>query len=107
MVTIKMKNGINIKIGESQLGIISRQHDGKLELDFNPHIIHVLKGDGEIAHSVSEIKIEQLFGQDVIRGYDYDSKKEAVIPIYQVKEFELTGTGKGFFDKQEVTCTLK
>jgi hypothetical protein len=89
------------------MDILSRKHNGELELDFNPHIIHVLKGDKEVAYSISDIKIEELFGQEVVRGYDYDSKKEAVIPIHQIKEFHLTGTGKGFFDKQEATCTLK
>ena len=58
MVSIKMKNGIMINVSDSQADCISRQHNGKLELDFNPHIIHVMNGDRkEVAYSFSEIKI--------------------------------------------------
>jgi hypothetical protein len=107
VTTIKMKNGIKINIDANQMSVLSRKHNGELELDFNPHIIHVLKSDGTVSHSISEIKIEELFGQEVIRGYNYENKQEAVIPIHQIKEFNLTGSGTGFFDKQEVTCSLK
>lgn len=111
MVTIKMKNGIKIKIGDSQMDCLSRKHDGSLELNFNPSRIHVMsnkKGEEqEILYSFSEIKIESLFGQEVIRGYNYDNKKEVIVPMHQVKEFGLTGSKAGFFDKQEATCILK
>ena len=108
MVSIKTNYGFYINVSDSQVGCISRKHDGKLELDFNPHIIHVMNGDKkEVAYSFSEIKIEELFGQKVLRGYDYDSKKEVVVPIHQIKEFNLEGSNKGFFDKQEVSCVLK
>jgi hypothetical protein len=107
MVTIGLTNGVKLNVAKSQLNTITRKHNGELEIDFNPHIIHVLKPNGDVAYSFSEIKIEELFGQDVIRGYDYDNKQEVVLPMAQVKCFNLEGSKKGFFDKQEVSCELK
>jgi len=107
MVKIKLNNGIIINVHESQMGSLKRKHNGELELDFNPHIIHVLKNNGEVAYSFSEIKMEELFGQEVIRGYDYEGKRDIVLPLLQIKEFNLEGSNKGFFDKQEVSCELK
>jgi hypothetical protein len=102
MTNVKMNNGLLIKIPH-HLNVLSREDSGTLGLDFNFKMVHVFKnlpfGDEEDfkIKSFSEPKVEDFLGEQILRGYDYDKREEAILPIKQIKKMIMSTT-------QEVSC---
>jgi len=86
-VGIKLGNGIRVVLTSTAMGLISRNHLGKLELDFNPESIDVINSKGEDVCTLSGIKVDNIFDKEVITGYDLDTSATQIFPIGQVSHF--------------------
>ena len=89
--SMKMKNDkgweFTVKLFSSGLNQLNRNHNNKLELQFNPDNINIVNHNNDVVYTISEIKLADIHGIPVMEGFDKITSKSVIIPLSQIEYF--------------------
>ena len=85
-------DGLRLKlvVNDSERLITRNPSNGLLEVPFDPPTIAVIgRGQEEVGTVVSLFKFDQVFGKDVLIGFDADDGHTFVCPVSSIDRFEI------------------
>jgi len=90
-IIIDSEKGYSIKLIGSAMSYLNRDDDGGVSFDFNPTNINVYAmglDTPKLLYSLYNIKVDNIFGNDIITGYK-DKKYNGAPTIINFENFKL------------------
>jgi hypothetical protein len=91
-IDLHNREGLHFKlvVNDSERLITRNSSNGLLEVPFDPPTIAVVgRGQKEVGNVVSLFKFDQVFGKDVLIGFDADDGHTFVCPVASIDRFEI------------------